>query len=301
MTDPEPRDSSWLLAVFSAAGHSEHCTICTCRELFRTIRVCIYATTDALARFFLFMPIVSSSTTTFWSRLSRTPLMLSLIRSWGRTPYERLYSSTEPTSPSTEYTHRKTQSHALWYRLFSSRIASKRTRRNFILVTLSILSAVIVVVLVLYGQIIYRILELPSYKRYRDAENSRRPRSSGVFGMDGEGEGSQSAKYFFPAKRLIGASYTMDVRDHMRCADHYITTRGWVGKYSSRTDLELVACVCRQCFVRSSSPPTCSRTSFNTPAYTSTSFMTLIVYRLVLTTLHHLPLTQSSLSGLHMA
>lgn len=135
--------------------------------------------------------------------------MFSFTRSSRQTTYERLTTSPEP-GPSGYHPKANT----LWYRLLSTRFSTRRTRRNVVLAILSFVSCVVVVVLVLYGPLLYRILELPSYRRYREAENSRRP---GTIQLSGTGlqRGKSDVKYFFPEKRLIGAGWGNIVQEQI--------------------------------------------------------------------------------------
>lgn len=194
--------------------------------------------------------------------------MFSFTGSSRQTTYERLTMSPEPGPPGY---HPK--ANTLWHRLFSTRFSTRRTRRNVVLVVLASISLVTVVVLVLYGPLLYRILELPSYRRYRDAENLRRPVTVHLSG-DGSQEGKDDVKYFFPEKRLIGA-LILYLWALYECIVHTSCTltaviRCWLGKYSSRANSECSTSIRRQQIVRSSfmhfavfpKPPHSSRSVF---------------------------------------
>lgn len=124
-----------------------------------------------------------------------------------QTPYERLVMSPEPV-----YLR---QSHSTLHRLLQLRFTSKRTLRNILLMSSFLLSLLLVILLYIFGPLLYRITQLPSYDRYREVENSRRPSVTAVDGGSA-GRGPVGAvKYFFPEKRLIGALLhlsTMDTR-----------------------------------------------------------------------------------------
>lgn len=121
--------------------------------------------------------------------------------SFNQTRYERLTTSPEPLPPGRHH-----KAHAPWYRLLSTRVSSKRARRNLVILALSFVALVVTVVLAFYGPLLYRILDLPSYRRYREAENSRRPATLHL-SKDAASSEKDSVKYFFPEKRLIGASF----------------------------------------------------------------------------------------------